>query len=208
MNSSTPDWLAWAREIRALAESGLHFGESAFDRERYARLLAISNEMLVDMGRVDPGALAALPAPEGYATPKVDVRGAVLCDGRVLLVRERSDDRWTLPGGFADVGVSPAANVEREILEEAGLRVRARRLYAVIHRSGHPYDLHAFDFYKLYFLCERLDDRAPAGGLETSDAAYFDPAALPPLSTGRVIASHVRLAFEAAADPAWETRFD
>jgi ADP-ribose pyrophosphatase YjhB (NUDIX family) len=57
----------------------------------------------------------------------------------ILLVREQCDGLWTLPGGFADVGLSPARNIEKEIHEEAGLRVSARRLFGVLHKAGSDY---------------------------------------------------------------------
>ena len=71
----------------------------------------------------------------GYATPKVDVRGVVFQDGKILLVQERSDGMWTLPGGWADVGDSPADAVVREIREESGYETRATKLLALLDRN-------------------------------------------------------------------------
>ncbi|HEX8526144.1 NUDIX domain-containing protein, partial [Allosphingosinicella sp.] len=132
---------------------------------------------------------------QGYATPKVDVRGALIEGDWILLVRERSDGRWTLPGGFADVGLSAAQNVEKEMLEEAGLAVSARALYGVRHKAKRDYEPDARDFYKLFFLCERSGRGDPRAGAETLDARFFPRNALPELSLARVLESDIDAAF-------------
>ncbi len=146
----------------------------------------------------------------GYATPKVDVRGAVFDDGdRLLLVRERSDGKWTLPGGWADVGVSPADNVLREIFEEAGFRARATRLLAVYDklRHDHPPSLHAV--YKMFFLCEIIGGEAAVGGTtETDGVAFYAQDQMPPLSTERVTAAQIDRLFEHHRQPELPTDFD
>jgi ADP-ribose pyrophosphatase YjhB (NUDIX family) len=214
-------WLEHLKRIASLAATGAHYAEldaehshlGAFDLHRYREIGGLTSELLAALAGGEPSALAGLlpDASDGYATPLVDVRAAVIEEDRVLLVQERSDGRWTLPGGFADTGTTAAANVEREVLEEAGLTVRAERLYAVVHKASHDYDADLRDFYKLFFLCRRspADTAAPrACGVETLDAAFFPRDALPPLSTGRVIAPHLALAFEHAADPQRPTLFD
>jgi ADP-ribose pyrophosphatase YjhB (NUDIX family) len=121
----------------------------------------------------------------GYATPKVDVRGAVFSDGRILLVRERSDGKWTLPGGWADVNQTAAECVKREVEEERGLQVCVRKLAAVwdYHRHGHV-SRHPFFIYKMFFLCKIVSGEAKAGA-ETSEVGFFEGDALPDLSVGR-----------------------
>ncbi|MEE4300331.1 MAG: NUDIX hydrolase N-terminal domain-containing protein [Pseudomonadales bacterium] len=210
------------KRIAALAATGAHYaagdvdrggGSGRFDLDRYEEIRALCAELLAS--RLGAGAEAvAVHLPDrsaGYATPPVDVRAAVLDGDRVLLVRERSDGRWTLPGGFADTGLTAAANVEREVAEEAGLVVRAERLYAVVHKASHGYDADVREFYKLYFLC-RPTPTSPARprpcGVETLAAAFFHRSELPELSTGRVIAEHLDLAFDFASEPHRPTLFD
>ena len=132
---------------------------------------------------------------KGYATPKVDVRAAVIESDAILLVQEQSDGLWALPGGFADVGRSAAENVEKEVWEEAGLRVTASRLYGLRHKAKGPYEPDARDFYKLFFLCRRTDAARPAAGLETKGARFFHRDELPALSSGRVTKSDILTAF-------------
>jgi ADP-ribose pyrophosphatase YjhB (NUDIX family) len=143
----------------------------------------------------------------GYATPKVDVRAAVFQDGRLLLVRERSDGGWTMPGGWADVENIPSQAAEREVWEEAGYRVRARQLVGVYdaNRTGPLEIFHAF---KILFLCDLLGGEAQPS-LETSEVAFFGPDEIPePLSGERTKLRHIQAAFAALADPLRPAEFD
>ncbi|HYK25097.1 MAG TPA: NUDIX domain-containing protein, partial [Steroidobacteraceae bacterium] len=172
---------------------------------------------------------ALFVAQAGYATPKVDVRAAVFRDDRILLVRERSDGHWTLPGGWADVGDSPSAAVEREALEESGYQVRAVKLAAVYDRNRHGHTAHVFHIWKLFFLCEivghspgepsrvraepapegpHTGEHTPASWSETDAADFFREDALPPLSLGRVTAQQIAHMFEHHRDPRRATGFD
>lgn len=203
-------WLTFAKRLQAIASTGLHFCRDEFDRERYGEIADIADEMLATIGNVPIERIQGLVSDfaKGYATPKVDVRGAVVEDDAILLVRERSDGLWTLPGGFADVGYSAAQNVEKEIWEEAGLRVSARRLYGVRHKAKQPYAPDARDFYKMFFLCDRNDASAPQAGNETVEAGFFRLDNLPALSTGRVIESDIHAAFIFASDGRKPAFFD
>lgn len=191
------DWLQRAKRLHAIASTGLGFCRDPFDRERYQEVAAIAAAMLSDLGTVPIERIPGLVSDfaKGYATPKVDVRGAVIVNGEILLVQERSDGRWTLPGGFADVGRSASDNVIKEIEEEAGIGVRARTLYSIRHKAKRPYEPDARDFYKLFFLCDRVGNAVARPGLETLDARFFPPHALPELSLGRVIEQDIHDAF-------------
>jgi ADP-ribose pyrophosphatase YjhB (NUDIX family) len=203
-------WLAWAKPLLSIASTGVHFSRDQHDQERYREIAGIANRMLAALGSVPLGRIEGLVADfaKGYATPKIDVRGAVIEDGRVLLVREVVDGLWTLPGGYADVGVSPGENIVREIWEEASIKVSATGLYGIRHKAKHEYDPDATDFYKLFFVCEKLDDIEPAPGLETSEVGFFHPDRLPPLSRGRVIEKDIAAAFAFRTDPTKLTVFD
>jgi ADP-ribose pyrophosphatase YjhB (NUDIX family) len=206
---SEPPWLAIARELAALAQAGLAFSRDAFDRERYTRTRELAARLMAE-GAGDDGArvLELFRQDTGYPTPKVDVRGAVFRDGRVLLVREASDGLWSLPGGWADVNQSAAECVAREIREESGFEALPRKLAAVLdyrrqgHRSPHPYSI-----YKLFFICE-LAGGAPLTGIETTDLGFFARDALPELSLGRVTQRQVERMFVHADRPELPTEFD
>jgi len=192
-------WLTWAKQLQAIASTGLFFGNNPYDAQRYQQISAIANDMLSVLANTPVEKIESLVADftEGYATPQVDVRGAVLRDNKVLLVKESTDGLWTLPGGYADVGISPKENVIKEIWEEATLKISQASLYGIRYKARHDYDPDVRDFYKLFFLCECNAESEPAAdGVETTDAGYFALDELPPLSTGRVLTKDIQDAFE------------
>ena len=209
--ATEPDWLAWARELQAIGQIGLTFSRDPYDRERYEQIGALAVRMLAANTDAPAERIAALFAGEhGYATPKVDVRGAVFDEAdRVLMVREASDgDRWTLPGGWADVTGTPAENVVKEVREESGYRVRAIKLAACWDRTRQGHDNGVFACAKLFFLCA-LEGGAAATSHETSGIGWFARDELPAdLSTGRVLCRQVLRMFDHHADSALPTDFD
>jgi ADP-ribose pyrophosphatase YjhB (NUDIX family) len=204
-----PDWIRWAREIQAIAQTGLHFSESIYDRERYEHLRDIAVEMFTKGSDAAESFIrASFAAQTGYATPKVDVRGVVLKDDRLLLVRETSDGLWTLPGGWADVNDSPSEAVIREVREESGFVTRATRLLALFDRSKHPHQPpFPFHVYKLFIACELLGGSAQPSS-ETLEVKFFDPNHLPALSIGRVTPDQIAICVRAWNDPHSPTLFD
>ena len=203
-----PQWLTWGRQIQALAQTGLHYATAEYDRQRYRRLLDVAAEIFNQHSELDEDELLHLFVHQtGYATPRVDVRGAVFQEGKLLLVRERSDGGWTMPGGWADVGDVPSEAAEREVWEEAGFKVKARKLVGVYdaNRSG-PLDI--FHAYKLVFLCELLGGEARTS-VETSEVAFFEPGEIPSVLSGeRTRQRHIQDAFASLADPMQPAIFD
>ena len=198
-----------ARQLQALAQTGLTYATSNYDRERYQTASAIAAELMALQNPTSVATFRQLFAlQDGYATPKVDVRAAVFRDDQVLLVREASDGLWTLPGGWADVNDSPAEAVERETFEESGFRVKARKFAAVYDRAKHPHEPpFPFHIYKLFFLCDILGG-SPSPSGETSAVDFFHPDALPPLSRTRLLPEQVQRLYEHWRNPALPTDFD
>jgi ADP-ribose pyrophosphatase YjhB (NUDIX family) len=209
MSSSPPrDLLEWARKVQAIAQNGLAFTHDPFDRERYTQLaelvaLLLSKELTLPI----EAARALWSQEQGYVTPKVDVRGGVFLDERVLLVRERSDGLWTLPGGWVDVGDAPSEAVMREIFEESGFKARPVKLAALLDKSRHPHPPGLHHIYKLFFVCE-LTGGAAAASEETDAAEFFPVGRLPPLSTGRVLAAQIERLYQHRLDPSLPSDFD
>ncbi len=206
--SSLPRWLEWAREIQALAQSGNAYAVNEYQRERYRRLAEIAAEIISEHTQLPLEPLAAaFHAQTGYATPRIDVRGAVFREDKILLVKERLDGGWTMPGGWVDVGDTPSGSAEREVSEEAGFRVRATRVIGVYdaNRGGSLELYHAF---KIVFFCDLIDGTARPS-LETSDAAFFGREEIPEQLSGfRTTPRHIRDAFGAQKDPHQPTIFD
>ena len=204
----TADVLDWARKVRALAQNGLAFTRDPFDRERYHELEDLAAALLVGALEIPlEHARALWDGEHGYATPKVDVRGAIFEDERVLLVRERSDGRWALPGGWVDVNDAPSAAVAREIREESGYEARAIKLAALIDRRRHPHPPSIHHIYKLMFICQRTGGE-PAAGTETDAVDFFPLRALPELSTGRILAPQIERLYVHHLHPDLPADFD
>jgi ADP-ribose pyrophosphatase YjhB (NUDIX family) len=210
MSAPGLDWLRWVRTLQAVSQAGLTYSDSLYERDRYAEVGRVAEQIAAAVAGLPQSAVAkAFAADAGHPTPKVDVRGAVFRDNAVLLVRERVDGRWTLPGGWADPGDTPSETVEREVGEESGYAVRATRLAAVHDRDHHNHPPIAFAIYKLFFLCElRAPEPVSAHDHEVEAVGWFDPLHPPPLSTGRVTAEQLALVARHRDDPQRPTDFD
>ena len=197
-----------SRRLLALAQSGLHFTQEEYDRERYREIVDIASELLaLDAGRDAAALRATWFVEDGYATPKIDVRGAVFRSDRVLLVRERIDGKWTLPGGWADVNDTPSGAVQKEIEQESGFTARAVKLAAVYDRNKHGHPYYFFHAWKLFFICE-ITGGQMRPSYETTEVAFHPVDDLPELSLGRTTATQIRRMYEHAQHPEWPTEFD
>lgn len=210
---SQPSWFDWAQRLQAIAQIGLTYSKDPFDLERFAQVREIAAEiMAAGASDMTIDAIRGIFAEQaGYATPKVDVRGVVFHEDKVLLVREERDHRrWTLPGGWADEGEPPALATEREVWEEAGYRVKAAKLLALYDRNTQGHPPIAFSVYKVFFLCDLLDthqDLQP--NVETQETGWFSEDALPDdLSIGRVTRAQLLRFFMHHRQPDLPTDFD
>jgi ADP-ribose pyrophosphatase YjhB (NUDIX family) len=204
-----PQWLVWAKRLQAIAQTGLTYAKDPFDVERYQSIRLVAAEMMA-AGSGEGSAdffVKLLSADVGYATPKVDVRAAVFRDGRLLLVREKEDGCWTLPGGWADIGDSPSTAVVREVKEESGYDVKARKLLALLDRNLHGHPPIPYHAYKLFFLCDIVGGNARAEQ-ETDAVGFFASDEIPPLSLTRVTPVQIARLFEHFFHPEWPTEFD
>lgn len=203
-----PGWLEQARRLQAIAQTGIAFARDPFDRERYEEVTRIALELLSDLSREAPFPIPGLSLADlGYATPKVDVRGVVFEGERILMVKEMTDGRWALPGGWADVGEAPSESVVKEIREESGLEVQATKLLAVYDRDRHGHSPHPNAVYKMFFLCKTVGGTLQ-NGKETRGVGFFPENELPELSIDRVTASQIERMFEHRRTPDLPTDFD
>ena len=200
--------LEWAREIQALAQTECHYARDEYQRDRCRRLMEIAAEMISDKTGVEFHTVSkAFTSQVGYATPKIDVRAAVFKGEKLLLVRERLDGGWTMPGGWADVGDSPSKAAERETWEEAGFHVKAGKVVGV-YDANRVNPLEIFHAFKIVFLCNILDGEA-CPSRETSEVAFFAEDSIPAQFSGeRTTARHIRDVFAALRDPEKPTVFD
>jgi ADP-ribose pyrophosphatase YjhB (NUDIX family) len=209
MADAVKPWLTWAREIHALAQTSEHYARNSFELERAQRLQEIAAEVIATHSSLtQEEVLVLFSAQPGYVTPKVDVRAAVFDQDRLLMVREVLDGGWTLPGGWADVGESPQIAVEREVLEESGVLVRATQLVGVYDANRIGDALQLFHAYKIVFLCELLSGELETSA-ETSEVGFFLIDNLPqPFSPYRTTPRHVDDAIAVYRDPSRLAVFD
>ena len=208
MTLSRPAWLRWAERVQAIAQTGLAYAKDPYDRERYEELRRIAVEVAA-AGLDAPVAQVAVAfaTATGYPTPKVDVRAVVFRGDELLLVRERRSGRWTFPGGWADIGDTPAGAAERETLEESGYRVRATKLVALLDKARHEHPPSVDYTYKVIVGC-RLEGGAPATSHEVDEVGFFSRAASPELDLDRTTPGQVALAWAHHDDPTRPTDFD
>lgn len=206
--NNIPCWLEWARELQALGQIGLTYSTSEYDTLRYQRVMEIAADVVQGHTELqkDP-VLKNFQVQPGYATPKVDVRGAVVRDGKILLVQECSDERWCMPGGWADVGDPPSEVVVREVWEESGFNVAAKKVIGVYdaNRTGTP--LEFYHAYKIVFLCELTGGQARPSH-ETLAVGFFSFDDLPPLSLNRTSQRHLDEVVAHLRDPHRPAAFD
>lgn len=203
-----PKWLAWAREIQALAQTGLQYAQNEYEVERHTRLRQIAAEMIAQHSSLTiPQLTDEFSQQVGYATPRVDVRAAVFRQGELLMVHERIDGSWALPGGWADVGDVPSEAAERETWEEAGFKVKATKVVGVYDANRMP-ELNLYHAYKIIFLCDLLDGKARTSH-ETSEVKFFTRDEIPLASLAmRTTERQIDDAFAANQDPNTPTVFD
>lgn len=207
MNRQLPKWLEWAREIFSLSQSGITYSGNQYDIDRYKRLQEISSEMIASQSEIEKeSVLESFSMQAGYVTPKIDVRGAVIRAGKILLIQERADGKWAMPGGWADLGNAPASVAEREVFEESGFRVKAEKVVAVID-ANRIQPLEFYHAYKIIFLCRFLDGE-PRISHETLAVDFFEQSNLPPLSIYRTNEDMLQEVFAHVENPSRPTLFD
>lgn len=201
-------WLEWAKQIQAISQNGLAYSKDVYDLERFEQLRELSITILNEYTDVEIEKIRTLFASEsGYATPKVDIRGVVFQNDEILLVKERLDGAWSLPGGWADIGLSPREIVIKEIKEESGYDVRTIRLLGILDTKFHDHPPSALHVYKVYILCEIIGGEA-SGGVETSAVQFFIEDQLPILSEERVTEKQIKELFKFLREPDKEILLD
>ena len=197
MTKDTPDhWLTIAKKINSIAQSGLAFTKDKFDKERYLELQNLSIEIINNITDIDKERLDFVFNRDiGYQTPKVGIRAVIFKDDKILLVKERMDDKWCLPGGYADTGMTPGEIAINEVKEESGYDVKPIRILGLIDYNKHQKKPFPFDVYQLFMECEIIGGKAKIG-IETSDVGFFSMDNLPELSERRVTKKQIMQMYE------------
>jgi ADP-ribose pyrophosphatase YjhB (NUDIX family) len=201
-------WLKWASELQSIAQAGLTFSTDRYDLDRYEQIRSIVIDILHEYTEMDHKKIRDLFASEtGYQTPKVDIRSSVFKDDKILMVREKTDGAWALPGGWADVNTSVSESAVRECIEEAGAIVKPKRIIAIHLANKHNNPDFPFTIYKIFVECELVEKRFKEN-TETIDAQFFKSDMLPELSFERNTPDQIKMCFEAKKCKVFETIFD
>ncbi|MEN8227798.1 MAG: NUDIX hydrolase [Bacteroidota bacterium] len=189
--------LMLAKQVQAIAENGLHYTENDYDKDRYNNLEEISVRMLSLVTDLSPEIIRmATPEKNGYRTPKIDVRCVIFNDqDEILMVKERVDSCWSLPGGWCDVGYTPREVAEKEAFEEAGIRIKATRVLAIFDKKCHDHPEDLYYTYKIFMECE-AENYEISTGMETLDVGFFPQDRYPELSTPRNTAGQIDRMFD------------
>lgn len=203
-----PKWLTWSKQLQAIAQQGIEYSKDPYDVERFQVIREISVEIMTTYTENDEQTVRDLFCnEEGYQTPKVDIRGVIIENNQILLVKETIDGKWSLPGGWAEFNLSIKENVVKEVAEEAGLNVVPQRILAVQDRKYHNKPLSAYGIYKIFVLCKLVDGEF-LKNIETDESGYFSLDRLPPLSETRNTKDQLELCFRGASDSQFMTAFD
>jgi ADP-ribose pyrophosphatase YjhB (NUDIX family) len=200
-------WLKWAIEIQSIAQCGLTYAKDVYDIERYEQLRNISAEMLSYKTDIPVDKIKTLFCnEEGYQTPKLDTRAAIFKEGKILLVHEKSG-KWSLPGGWVDVLESIESNTIKEVREESGLEVTAKRIIAIQDRNKHNVPTYAYGICKVFLLCDIIGG-AFVENIETTEIGYFSLYNLPSLAEEKCTTEQIKMCLEAEKDEQWKVLFD
>jgi ADP-ribose pyrophosphatase YjhB (NUDIX family) len=201
-------WLKWVSELQSIAQAGLTFGENQYDIDRYQQIRDLTVEILHEYTEISHEKIRDLFANEtGYQTPKVDIRAAVFKDEKILLVKEKIDGAWSMPGGWADVNSTVSDSAIRECLEEAGAIVKPKRIIAIQLANKHNNPSCPYSIYKIFAECELIKSNF-VDNTETLDASFFSIDSLPTLSTDRTTVKQIEMCFKARKHKVFETLFD
>ncbi|MGG0188635.1 NUDIX hydrolase [Bacillus rhizoplanae] len=201
-------WIEWVKQVQAIAQAGLAYSKDVYDIERFQELRKLSIEMMAHYTKMDWEVVEHLFANEtGYQTPKVDIRAVVFQGGKLLFVKEKSDGKWALPGGWADIGYTPTEVTQKEVLEETGYKVENFRLLSIFDKQKHQPSPSAIDVYKIFISCEIVGGERQIG-IETEDVQFFGEDELPELSIGRNTEWQIRQMFAYMKNPNKEMLID
>lgn len=200
-------WLKWAIDIQSIAQSGIEYTKDIYDKERYEMLRDIAAEMISFKTEIPKDKVYNLFCNEkGYQTPKIDTRGAVFKDGKILLVHENTG-KWSLPGGWCDVLESVASNTVKEVREESGYNVKCNKVIAIHDRNKRNHPIYAYGVCKIFVQCDLIDGEF-VENIETTEAKFFDLEEIPELAEEKCTKEQVKMCFDAYNDSNWKVILD
>lgn len=201
-------WLYWAKELQSIAQAGLMYSKDKYDIERFNQIRNLSVQILEEYTNIDNKKIKNLFCNEtGYQTPKIDVRGAIFKENKILLVKETIDGCWSMPGGWAEVNLSIRENIIKEVKEEAGVNVNPKRIMAILDRKKYNTPPSPYGIYKIFILCDLIDGDFKSN-IETEESRFFDRNNLPKLSLSRNTKDQIEICFNSFNEKELNIIFD
>ena len=203
-----PDELIdWAKWLQSLAQAGLTYGKDNFDLERYQEIRDISAEMMTEKSGLPIEKVQELFCNEvGYQIPKLATQAAIFKDDKILLV-QKDNRTWSIPGDWCEVNLSVKENVVKEIKEEASIGITVERLIAIHDSNKHYKGMYPYGITTVFFLCKSTD-----GGFTENDETiangYFALDDLPELNEDKGSKEQVEMCFKAYHNPNWQAEFE
>ena len=201
-------WLDIAKKLQSIAQAGLEYSKDKYDLERFEEIRKVSIDIMECYTDIEREKIKNLFAGEtGYQTPKIDIRAAVFHENKILMVKEKLDNRWSLPGGWADIDLSLKENLIKGAMEEAGAKIIPERILAVYDRNRNTNILFPHSVYKIFVQCKYLESKF-VENIETEETGFFSVDQLPELSETRNTASQIKMCFRYKDRPFHEPYFD
>lgn len=203
-----PKWLSYAKRLQSIAQAGLEYSKDKYDIERFEEIRDISVEIMNEYTDIETEKIRKLFASEtGYQTPKIDVRAAVFRNKKILMVKEKIDGLWSLPGGWADIEYSLKENIMKECKEESGAEVIPQKLIAILNGKNIFSQPSPYSIYKIFVECD-CKSKAFKENIETARAEFFSLENLPPLSPNRNTKRQIEMCFKARENNYHQSIFD
>ena len=196
-------------KLQSIAQAGLTYSTDPYDRLRFKEILDLSSNILSNGDINQENFIKEIFDKEySYPTPKIGVLAAIFKDNKIMLVQEKDNHKWSLPGGWADVGDSPRQSILKEIREETNLDVNIIKFAALLDRNKYLEIPMWPSVYKCFFICQIKSGEAKCDNLETIALDFYNKNNLPELSLDRVTYSQIMLMFDHYNNPELPTSYD
>ncbi|MDR0573090.1 MAG: NUDIX hydrolase N-terminal domain-containing protein [Tannerella sp.] len=202
MQSKGNELVTIAQRIRAMSQTALTYSTNDYEIDRSKEFIEISDRIIsIVSGAKEDDIRANYQPVKEYITPKADIRAVIFNDeNELLLVKEKADGKWALPGGWSDVGYTPTEVVVKEAKEETGFDVRVVRLLAVLDKRCYNHPASPFYVYMFCFQCEITGGNDELT-FDILDRGFFALNKLPPLSLDRILPEQIELLDKLRRDP-------
>ena len=107
---------------------------------------------------------------------KIGVGGLCLHNDQVLFVKHTygvSIGKWTLPGGFVELGESLSRAIEREVFEETGIQTRASEIITIRHMNNEKKDRGIISDLYIVFNLEYISGEPSVDSFEISESKFL-----------------------------------